>query len=253
MKKVPKTEIETRVAGALEMVRLPGMAQRRPRQLSGGQQQRIALARALVNRPEVLLLDEPLGALDLKLRKAMQLELKQLQEQVGITFIYVTHDQEEALTMSDRIAVMNEGVVLQVGSPQEIYERPRTRFVVDFIGETNFLEGTVSEVNGEEIEVLVDGQISVRARCASAVHKGQEVSVAIRPEKLSLGAEGRLRGRVQEVIYIGLDTRYIVRLSERSRVTVRQQNVDPERTRAYRVGDEVGLNWNPAQALALTE
>ncbi len=148
MSKVPRDEIKRRVAEALEMVRLPEMAGRRPRQLSGGQRQRIALARALVNRPQVLLLDEPLGALDLKLRKAMQLELKALQEQVGITFIYVTHDQEEALTMSDRIAVINQGRVYQVGSPLEIYEQPASRFVADFIGETNFLEGRVETVTG---------------------------------------------------------------------------------------------------------
>jgi spermidine/putrescine transport system ATP-binding protein len=253
MQKVPKPEIEKRVAEALELVRLPDMGQRRPRQLSGGQQQRIALARALVNRPQVLLLDEPLGALDLKLRKAMQLELKQLQEQVGITFVYVTHDQEEALTMSDRIAVMDQGVVLQIGSPQEIYERPRTRFVVDFIGETNFLEGTVAETAGQDIVVLVDDQVTVRARCDSPVSQGQAVSVAIRPEKFSLKGDAALKGRVQEVIYVGMDTRYIVRLTDKTCVTVREQNLDPERMRLYQVGDEVGLHWNPAQALVLTE
>src|SRR5512139_2870680 len=143
MKGVSKAEIGPRVKEALAMVRLPGYEQRKPKQLSGGQQQRVALARALVNRPEVLLLDEPLGALDLKLRKEMQLELKTLQREVGITFIYVTHDQEEALTMSDRIAVMSKGVALQIGKPDEIYERPADKFVADFIGETNFLDGVV--------------------------------------------------------------------------------------------------------------
>ena len=143
MKKVPKDEIKTRVDEMLELVQLPGMGSRKPNQLSGGQQQRVALARALINHPQVLLLDEPLGALDLKLRKAMQLELKDIQERVGITFIYVTHDQEEALTMSDRIAVMNLGKVLQIGSAQEIYEQPQSRFVADFIGETNYLSGKV--------------------------------------------------------------------------------------------------------------
>jgi len=146
MEKVSKAEIQRRVEAALEMVQLAGMGARKPRQLSGGQQQRIALARALVKRPAVLLLDEPLGALDLKLRKEMQLELKALQEQVGITFIYVTHDQEEALTMSDRIAVMDKGNVLQIGTPVEIYERPNCRFVADFIGETNFLLGKVKKL-----------------------------------------------------------------------------------------------------------
>ncbi|MCA9918667.1 MAG: spermidine/putrescine ABC transporter ATP-binding protein, partial [Anaerolineales bacterium] len=148
MAKVPKSEIDKRVAEALEQVQMTPMSQRKPTQLSGGQQQRVALARALVNRPKVLLLDEPLGALDLKLRKAMQLELKQIQSEVGITFIYVTHDQEEAMTMSNRIAVMSNGLVQQIGAPREIYEHPHNRFVADFIGETNFLEGNVTEIDG---------------------------------------------------------------------------------------------------------
>ncbi|HSM70021.1 MAG TPA: ABC transporter ATP-binding protein [Anaerolineales bacterium] len=253
MQKVPKDEIKTRVADALEMVRMSEYARRQPNQLSGGQQQRIALARALVNRPEVLLLDEPLGALDLKLRKDMQLELKQLQEQVGITFIYVTHDQEEALTMSDRIAVMNKGRVLQIGSPEEIYEHPGTRFVADFIGETNFLEGTITEVEGEDITVLLDGQAVVKAHGHVSVEKGQVVSVVIRPERLSLGEDGMLKGQVEEAIYIGTDMRYIIRLTDNTSVTVREQNLDHGRARRYYVGDQVGLNWNPTNALVLTE
>src|SRR5512139_2287472 len=155
MKGVSKAEIGPRVKEALVMVRLPGYENRKPKQLSGGQQQRVALARALVNRPEVLLLDEPLGALDVKLRKEMQLELKTLQREVGITFIYVTHDQEEALTMSDRIAVMSKGKLLQVGSSLEIYEEPNCRFVADFIGETNFIEGLVKSQEGRVAEVAV--------------------------------------------------------------------------------------------------
>src|SRR5690606_34324616 len=148
-----KAELKQRVAEALALVRLPGLEQRRPRQLSGGQQQRVALARALVNRPQVLLLDEPLGALDLQLRKEMQLELKRLQREVGITFVYVTHDQEEALTMSDRIAVMSNGEALQIGTASEIYEQPNCRFVADFIGETNFLTGKVAGQNGPLLTV----------------------------------------------------------------------------------------------------
>jgi spermidine/putrescine transport system ATP-binding protein len=253
MKTVPKEAIKSRVIEALEMVRLPELAQRRPKELSGGQQQRIALARALVNRPEVLLLDEPLGALDLKLRKDMQLELKQLQEQVGITFIYVTHDQEEALTMSDRIAVMDKGKVLQIGSPEEIYERPTTRFVADFIGETNFLDGIVEKINGQEIVVSLEKLAAVRGRCVVPVQKGQEVSMIIRPEKFGLGENGMVKGRVEESIYIGTDTRYIIRLTDELSVTVREQNLSPGRGRRYQVGDEVGLNWNPENAMVLTE
>jgi spermidine/putrescine transport system ATP-binding protein len=253
MSGVPKEQIGPRVEEALAMVRLPDMAKRRPRQLSGGQQQRIALARALVNRPEVLLLDEPLGALDLKLRKAMQLELKALQGQVGITFIYVTHDQEEALTMSDRIAVMDAGQVLQVGTPYDIYEHPNTRFVADFIGETNFLEGEVSAVNGAAITVMVDGAVSIAATSNGHVQPGQAVTVVIRPDKFNLAGEGMAQGTVKEVIYIGTDTRYIVQLTPRTEVVIREQNIDPSRMGQVREGDAVGIAWNPAHALVLTE
>ena len=253
MQKVPKAEIKTRVAEALEMVRMADMARRRPNQLSGGQQQRIALARALVNRPKVLLLDEPLGALDLKLRKAMQLELKQLQEQVGITFIYVTHDQEEALIMSNRIAVMHDGKVLQIGSPEEIYDRPSNRFVADFIGETNFLEGTVNEISGEVIDVLLDEQTIIKTHSNSSVHKGQRVGVVIRPEKISLASTGIVEGQVQEIIYIGTDTRYIIHLKNEISVTVREQNLNSNQANIYQKGDGVSLTWDPAHALVLTE
>jgi spermidine/putrescine transport system ATP-binding protein len=250
---VPKDEIKSRVYEALEMVQLPDMAKRKPRQLSGGQQQRIALARALVNRPEVLLLDEPLGALDLKLRKAMQLELKQLQEEVGITFIYVTHDQEEALTMSDRIAVMDHGHVLQVGPPAQIYEFPKTRFVADFIGESNFLNGKVVDIDQAEILVSVDDQVTVRAHCDASVTPGQVVSVVIRPEKFQMRDHGMVNGKVEECIYIGTDTRYVIRLTDHTLVTVREQNLTPEQAQLYREGDLVGLDWNPQHALVLTE
>ncbi|UCD97556.1 MAG: ABC transporter ATP-binding protein [Chloroflexota bacterium] len=250
---VSKEEIKTRVGEALEMVQLGNMGNRRPKQLSGGQQQRIALARALVNRPEVLLLDEPLGALDLKLRKAMQLELKQLQDEVGITFIYVTHDQEEALTMSDRIAVMDQGNILQVGPPDEIYEHPKTRFVADFIGETNFLNGKVAEIDGDEIQVKIDDQVTVRAKCSSPLSVGQSVSVVIRPEKFQLEKEGMIPGTVEEIIYIGTDTRYILRITDETQVTVREQNLNPDDMHVFNVGDRVGLSWNPEHALVLTE
>ncbi len=255
MKKVSKQDIEQRVLETLELVKLPGMELRKPKQLSGGQQQRVALARALINHPKVLLLDEPLGALDPKLRKGMQFELKELQDQVGITFVYVTHDQEEALVMSDLIAVMNKGVLLQVGSPEEIYEHPKTRFVADFIGETNFLEGTIAEISGKEIVVLLNDQVSIRATSDTTVKKGQAVSVAIRPEKMRLdkGVNGTVNGLVEETVYLGTEMRYIVLLPDQTSVMVREQSIATERRRSYQPGDEVGLNWNPEHALCLTE
>jgi spermidine/putrescine transport system ATP-binding protein len=270
MQKVLKEEIRERVLAALEMVQLPGMENRKPDQLSGGQQQRVALARALVNRPKVLLLDEPLGALDLKLRKAMQLELKALQHRVGITFIYVTHDQEEALTMSDRIAVMNRGHVLQIGTPEAIYEQPTDRFVADFIGETNFLEGRVQASLAGEAEVVVDGVLTLfvptpplstpklalsRVEGLGGMKGG--VTVAIRPEKISLHAEPpdqrAVPGVVQEVVYTGTDTRYLVQLTEKAMVTVRRQNVDMGTTVGFPVGARVYLHWQPESARLLTE
>ncbi len=231
MKKVPKAEIEGRVQEALAMVRLAGYGPRRPNQLSGGQQQRVALARALVNRPEVLLLDEPLGALDLKLRKEMQLELKTLQKEVGITFVYVTHDQEEALTMSDRIAVMHQGKVLQVGTPTEIYERPNCRFVADFIGETNFLEGVVQQQEGNLVTVVVDEALPLVVQTDQVLSRGIKVTVAVRPEKIRLlpqpahGGHNSFPCQVEQVIYVGTDTRFKVRLSKNVVLSVREQNV----------------------------
>jgi spermidine/putrescine transport system ATP-binding protein len=183
MSGVPKPEQKPRVAEALAMVRLPHVENRKPAELSGGQQQRVALARALVNRPAVLLLDEPLGALDLKLRKAMQLELKRLNREVGATFVYVTHDQEEALTMSDRIAVMNDGRILQLGSPGEIYERPRTRFVADFIGQTNFLGVDVVGADGTMVEVDLPGSGPLRARMPDGIQPEGRMTLAVRPER----------------------------------------------------------------------
>jgi spermidine/putrescine transport system ATP-binding protein len=255
MRKIPMEEIRQRVLEALDMVQLPGMENRKPDQLSGGQQQRVALARALVNRPQVLLLDEPLGALDLKLRKAMQLELKALQHRVGITFVYVTHDQEEALTMSDRIAVMNHGHVLQVATPQEIYDLPSDRFVADFIGETNFLSGQVKGGRIGEAVVVVDGTLAVHVFVDRMPGMNEDVTVAIRPEKISIHAEPpdpqALPGVVEEVIYTGTDTRYLVRLAEKAIVTVRQQNVDVGAAVSFPVGMQVYLCWQPESARLL--
>jgi spermidine/putrescine transport system ATP-binding protein len=262
MRRVPRNDISRRITEALEMVRLPGMEDRRPNQLSGGQQQRVALARALVNRPAVLLLDEPLGALDLKLRKEMQLELKDLQDRVGITFVYVTHDQEEALTMSDRIAVMHQGRVLQIGTPTEIYERPNCRFVADFIGETNFLEGQVVAQENGQVAVMIGPNIQVRALVGEEGVTNSQVTVAVRPEKLRLLSEplplveNCLPGVIQEVVYIGTDTHFQISLAEGLTIRVRQQNriSTPDR-RAYSGdrGDKVYVAWAPESTLLLQE
>ena len=262
MKRVTKDEIKRRVQEALAMVRLADYGPRRPDQLSGGQQQRIALARALVNRPEVLLLDEPLGALDLKLRKEMQIELKSLQKEVGITFVYVTHDQEEALTMSDRIAVMHRGKVLQEGTPTEIYERPNCRFVADFIGDTNFMPGTVQKQVDDLATVLVDGCLPVVVQAEQPLPQGAEVTLAVRPEKIRLlprppGSEhNAFPCRVEQVVYVGTDTRFQVRLSENVLLMVREQNVistpDPN---AYYGGEGSGVYavWLDDAARVLTD
>jgi spermidine/putrescine transport system ATP-binding protein len=258
MEGASKDEIQKRVGRALEMVQLTGMDRRRPKQLSGGQQQRVALARALVKMPQVLLLDEPLGALDLKLRKEMQLELKALQQQVGITFIYVTHDQEEALTMSDRIAVMSFGHVMQVGTPVEIYERPTSRFVADFIGESNFLEGRLKSIQGDRAVVNVpvwDKDIAGLVTCPLQV--GDEVAISIRPEKIRLSDEKEdkpncLEGSVVTSTYIGSDTRLYLDVRGQ-RLKVWEQNhtstLDPHAY--YHSGESVWVNLLPENTLVL--
>ena len=262
MEGVAKKAAQERALDALELVRLPGVGRRKPHQLSGGQQQRVALARALVKQPAVLLLDEPLGALDLKLRKNMQVELKALQRDVGITFIYVTHDQEEAITMADRIAVMNAGEMLQVGTPREIYERPNTHFVADFIGETNFLDGTLLERDGEGYGTvkLLNDQV-VRAQLAPTLSEGDgAVLVTIRPERINIRqADSRpapprtaqMRATVVDSQYIGTDTRYTVRIGETVEVVARRQNVAEEPARAFNVGQEVWVSWQESSTTAL--
>ena len=257
MKKIDKQETRRRVGEALEMVRLTGYERRRPKQLSGGQQQRIALARALVNRPEVLLLDEPLGALDLKLRKEMQLELKKLQREVGITFIFVTHDQEEALTMSDRIAVMEGGVALQVGNANDIYEHPTCRFVADFIGDTNFLVGTIGVQEPHQARVELAGGVSLWAHTPQPVRQGQPVTVTVRPEKMHIRPTATdvnvLTGRVSDIVYIGTDTHYGVTLSGGQRIRVREQNYSVESRLLAREGEMVNVRFSIEAARVLTE
>ncbi len=257
VKGVAKSERERRVHEMLDLVRLPGVGNRKPMQLSGGQQQRVALARALVNEPAVLLLDEPLGALDLKLRKEMQLELKHIQQQVGITFIYVTHDQEEALTMSDRIAVMDNGEILQVGDPVSIYEKPATRFVADFIGESNFLKGEVVQVEADEVCVAAGGSKVYAESNGSEVTPGQAVTLTVRPEKLNLlpfgqANGGSLKGVVRETVYIGTDTRFVVSLPTGETVVARLQNTAGKGLGEFAVGQQVHVVWAYEDARVLT-
>lgn len=252
MSGVDGSEVDRRVSEAIDLVQLSGMANRSPKQLSGGQQQRVALARALVNRPKVLLLDEPLGALDLKLRQAMQLELKDIQQEVGISFVYVTHDQQEALTMSDRIGVMNGGELLQVGSPEEIYESPVSRFVADFIGETNFIDGEVV-VPGEV--KLANGAV-VQARTHSG--PGSSVTLTLRPEKLNIsepdesvpGDRCVLQGNVHRRIYYGDALYYEVDIGG---VIVDVMVENRPGINRYTEGDRVTLDFHPEAAEALTE
>jgi spermidine/putrescine transport system ATP-binding protein len=255
----PKVEIRRRVGEALELVHLPGMDNRRPNQLSGGQQQRVALARALVNRPKVLLLDEPLGALDLKLRRAMQVELKTLQHQIGITFIYVTHDQEEALTMSDRIAVMHQGHVLQLGTPQDIYETPKSLFVADFIGETNFIPGTIRHAGATVSISFPDGTVTTAGWAEDGLVAGTEAMLSIRPEKIQVYPVGtpqpaqiytQFPARVEEVIYAGTDTRYVLGLGELATLVARQQNASSN-GRRFNTGDQVTVRWDASHARIL--
>jgi len=253
MQDVPKAEARMRAGDAIDMVRLGAMTKRKPSQLSGGQQQRVALARALVNRPKVLLLDEPLGALDLKLRQAMQIELKDIQQQVGITFVFVTHDQEEALTMSDRIGVMSEGKLLQVAPAEDIYERPANRFVAEFIGETNFIPGTVVERDRVR---LGNGQV-VTARAEQPA--GTAVTLTLRPEKLHLHEKvdeapadyNNITCRIVRRLYFGDSRYYELEAGLGAIVDCRVENIP--RLRTWSVDDEVVLSFHRQAAEALSE
>jgi putative spermidine/putrescine transport system ATP-binding protein len=249
VKKVAKAERGQRVEDALAMVRLEGYGDRRPSQLSGGQRQRVALARALVNRPRVLLLDEPLGALDLKLRQQLQVELKRIQNEVGITFVYVTHDQDEALTMSDRIAVMDDGRVLQVGSPRDVYEEPESRFVAGFVGVSNLLELPVEKSDGDLLTLRLGPDDEIAGEHAGGARDGATAIVTIRPERIVLAGERargdcHVRGKVKESLYAGPTSRFVVELDGGGELMVVQQNatISYEDVEALR-GQAVVLTW----------
>jgi spermidine/putrescine transport system ATP-binding protein len=249
MARVPPRDIPGRIAGALEDVRLQGFGQRLPHELSGGQKQRVAIARALVTHPTVLLLDEPLAALDAKLREEMQIELINLQKEVGITFVYVTHDQTEALALSHRIAVMNKGRVEQVDEPSRIYGFPRTRFVADFIGQCNLLHGPVLSNAAGVVTLDVPGLGAVRAAADSSVTRGGEATVALRPEKIRLaaerdgGADNQFTGTVHDFLYMGDVTVYRIQTAGGARVEALLANSQSGRTQFFSVGDAVEMSW----------
>jgi spermidine/putrescine transport system ATP-binding protein len=250
-RKVERGDVDRRVGESLALVDLPGFERRKPSQLSGGQQQRVALARALVNRPSVLLLDEPLGALDLKLRKQMQLELKRIQSEVGITFLYVTHDQEEAMTMSDNIAVMRHGKIEQIGPPESVYEAPSTEFVAGFLGASNLLTGRVSESDQARAVIAVAGGSTVVVPVDRLDGQGTAVKLGVRPEKIRLVRDdgqappdwNSVTGRLRVTTFVGVSHQYTVDGPEESTLTVYAQNLGG--TDAPRDGDPVRLLWRP--------
>ncbi|MGI9318902.1 MAG: ABC transporter ATP-binding protein [bacterium] len=242
----PSQEIEETTIAMLKLVQMEDLRDRRTDQISGGQQQRVALARALAPRPRVLLLDEPLSALDYKLRKGMQIELKRLQHETGITFIFVTHDQEEALTMSDRIAVMSNGKILQVGTPHQIYDHPTERFVADFIGDTNFLTAELLEYGEENSLLKLNSGKSIRAASPvqAEVNPSDRVNIAIRPEQAALTSnvsEADILGKISNIVYSGTDTQYHIELPEMEEFVVRMQNRG-ELNDIWRTGQEIGIN-----------
>jgi spermidine/putrescine transport system ATP-binding protein len=261
-KRVADDEVKRRVMEMLALVELPGFERRKPTQISGGQAQRVALARALINRPAVLLLDEPLGALDLKLRKQMQVELKRIQQEVGITFIYVTHDQEEAMTMSDRIAVMNKGRYEQLGDPESLYERPTTRFVAGFLGISNLLPGSIEGTDDGYVTVRLANDARIRAPRGVVRSGADQLSVGVRPEKIRLresadtipAGHNRLPGVVRDASYIGVSTQYQVEARGGARLTVYEQNVErATRAELWSPGEEVVMTWSPDHSFAVRD
>ncbi|MEV7415259.1 ABC transporter ATP-binding protein [Streptomyces sp. NPDC089919] len=250
-KGVPRAEIRTRVAEMLDLVQLGDLAGRKPPTLSGGQRQRVALARALVNRPQVLLLDEPLGALDLKLRRRMQVELKQIQREVGITFLFVTHDQDEALTMSDRVAVMNGGRIEQCGTPEDVYERPASSFVASFMGTSNLVPGTYRDGT-----VVLDGGPALPVGQRAGLARDSRVNLSIRPEKIWLSefepGMATVPGTVRETVYSGPTTTYLIELAPGVSVAVLEQNTDRSRMEdRWSGGERVEVGWRPEHCLVL--
>src|SRR4051812_19702194 len=252
-----KSDVDQQVRSMLDLVELGSQARKKPAQLSGGQQQRVALARALINSPEVLLLDEPLGALDLKLRRSMQIEIKRIQDEVGRTFIHVTHDQEEAMTMADTVAVMNAGVIEQMGAPAELYENPRSTFVANFLGQSNLIEGRITARAADVVSVDMHG-ISVSVPAQRSHAPGERGWVGIRPEKVLIGDVGEALdapgntlpgGVVSDVSFVGVSTQYLVRMPWGQELQVFSQNTG--RTRIFAVGDEVELSWRPEYAFLL--
>ncbi|HEY9808318.1 MAG TPA: ABC transporter ATP-binding protein [Halomicronema sp.] len=257
IKRLGKAEVETRVREALKLVKMEAYANRYPAQLSGGQQQRVALARALVNRPAVLLLDEPLGALDLKLRKEMQVELSNLHKELGLTFVMVTHDQEEALSLSDRIAVMNYGRIEQIGNPVEIYEKPRTPFVADFIGDTNLFKGRIENQDASSLQIISDKKLKIIVQPQQDVNyaTGADVVVSVRPEKIQLSLYppsvevNSFEGRLKHAMFMGTHVHYVVELTSGDLMTVLQPNtvgkLPSSETPIY-------ASWSAGDAIALT-
>ncbi|MDE0502866.1 MAG: ABC transporter ATP-binding protein, partial [Candidatus Poribacteria bacterium] len=259
MRNVPKRQIKTQVREFLEMVRLPGYGHRKPAELSGGERQRVALARALINRPSILLLDEPLAALDLKLRKQMQLELKELQREVGITFVYVTHDQGEAFALSDRVAIMNKGVACQIGSAAEIYNEPNSRFVADFTGTSNFLDGRLLAIEGDMARVRLHNysEVEFAGKHNRDLCEGAAVTMAIRPEQILLTVQppkdafNFITGVIREEMYVGAMRQYTVEAPGGKSVVAHQLSHVGRKESYRRTGDRVYLTWHPENATVL--
>ena len=254
MRKFPKHEISKKVAAALDLVRLPGLTDRYPKQLSGGQQQRVALARAIAIEPSVLLLDEPLSNLDLKLRMEMRVELMELHRRIGVTTLFVTHDQGEGLTLSDRVVVMNEGRIAQLGPPKQIYRRPANRFVAEFIGDTSIFEGTVEKADDKHVDLRTAGGASLKAVQPGGVNEGRKLTVSVRPESVTLTNAASVRGKreqvegiVEHLAYSGPSTRCIIRLNDKE--TLQAEVFGAE----FSIGDPVFASWNPDETNLLDE